>query len=224
MTYCVTDDYSLFCRFPPGVGAIGTAALLNVPKSLEQILTTLKESGYDVGGLPSPVDGEAIVTYLKEISKENILSRGADYIKKEYSSKTSEIGATPQGQNISAKQLRSYLTFDESWGPNEWGPMPFLPSPDILVRKMQKAWGDLGQYRAGLSTAVNGDSVVTGLQFGNVFIGVQPLLGVEGDPMRLLFERDLTPHPQYAAFYKWLEVRRRYCLVLKSFCQILIMN
>ena len=23
--------------------------------------------------------------------------------------------------------------------------------------------------------------------------------------MRLLFDRDLTPHPQYAAFYKWLQ-------------------
>ena len=23
--------------------------------------------------------------------------------------------------------------------------------------------------------------------------------------MRLLFERDLTPHPQYAAFYKWMQ-------------------
>lgn len=23
--------------------------------------------------------------------------------------------------------------------------------------------------------------------------------------MRLLFERDLTPHPQYAAFYNWLQ-------------------
>jgi magnesium chelatase subunit H len=34
---------------------------------------------------------------------------------------------------------------------------------------------------------------------------VQPLLGLEGDPMRLLFERDLTPHPQYAAAYKWLQ-------------------
>ena len=34
---------------------------------------------------------------------------------------------------------------------------------------------------------------------------LQPLLGVEGDPMRLLFERDLTPHPQYAAFYQWLQ-------------------
>lgn len=31
------------------------------------------------------------------------------------------------------------------------------------------------------------------------------MLGIEGDPMRLLFDRDLTPHPQYAAFYKWLE-------------------
>ena len=47
--------------------------------------------------------------------------------------------------------------------------------------------------------------LVSGVQFGNVWIGVQPLLGVEGDPMRLLFERDLTPHPQYCAFYKWLQ-------------------
>lgn len=47
--------------------------------------------------------------------------------------------------------------------------------------------------------------MVSGLQLGNVWIGVQPMLGVEGDPMRLLFERDLTPHPQYAAFYKWLQ-------------------
>lgn len=44
-----------------------------------------------------------------------------------------------------------------------------------------------------------------GLQLGNVFVGVQPLLGLEGDPMRLMFERDLTPHPQYAAFYQWLQ-------------------
>ena len=46
--------------------------------------------------------------------------------------------------------------------------------------------------------------MVGGLQLGKVWIGVQPALGLEGDPMRLLFERDLTPHPQYAAFYKWL--------------------
>lgn len=47
--------------------------------------------------------------------------------------------------------------------------------------------------------------MVSGLQLGNVFVGVQPLLGLEGDPMRLMFERDLTPHPQYAAYYQWLK-------------------
>ena len=29
--------------FPPGVGATGTAALLNVPKSLEHVLATLQQ-------------------------------------------------------------------------------------------------------------------------------------------------------------------------------------
>ena len=38
------------------------------------------------------------------------------------------------------------------------------------------------------------------MRFGNVWIGVQPPLGMAGDPMRLMYERDLTPHPQYAAF------------------------
>ena len=52
--------------------------------------------------------------------------------------------------------------------------------------------------------AGTGNLVVSGVQLGNVWIGVQPALGIEGDPMRLLFERDLTPHPQYAAFYHWL--------------------
>lgn len=38
-----------------------------------------------------------------------------------------------------------------------------------------------------------GDLLVNGIQLGNIWIGVQPALGVEGDPMRMLFERDLTP-------------------------------
>jgi magnesium chelatase subunit H len=52
---------------------------------------------------------------------------------------------------------------------------------------------------------MNKSPICNCVQVGNVWIGVQPMLGIEGDPMRLLFDRDLTPHPQYAAFYKWLE-------------------
>lgn len=43
-----------------------------------------------------------------------------------------------------------------------------------------------------------------GLRFGKVFIGVQPRIGVQGDPMRLIFDREETPHHQYLGFYRWI--------------------
>jgi magnesium chelatase subunit H len=42
--------------FPPNVGAVGTAALLDVPKSLEKILRSLHEEGYDVGDFATDPD------------------------------------------------------------------------------------------------------------------------------------------------------------------------
>jgi magnesium chelatase subunit H len=45
---------------------------------------------------------------------------------------------------------------------------------------------------------------VQGVHLGNVFVGVQPGFGYEGDPMRLLFERGFTPTHAFSAFYRWL--------------------
>jgi len=47
--------------------------------------------------------------------------------------------------------------------------------------------------------------LVYGKSFGNVFIGVQPTFGYEGDPMRLLFSRSASPHHGFAAYYTYLE-------------------
>ena len=47
--------------------------------------------------------------------------------------------------------------------------------------------------------------LVYGKQFGNVFIGVQPTFGYEGDPMRLLFSKSASPHHGFAAYYTFLE-------------------
>jgi magnesium chelatase subunit H len=47
--------------------------------------------------------------------------------------------------------------------------------------------------------------VVYGKEFGNVFIGVQPSFGYEGDPMRLLFAKSASPHHGFAAYYTFLE-------------------
>ncbi len=45
---------------------------------------------------------------------------------------------------------------------------------------------------------------VLGEQFGNVFVGIQPAFGYEGDPMRLLFERGFAPTHAFSAFYRYL--------------------
>jgi magnesium chelatase subunit H len=47
--------------------------------------------------------------------------------------------------------------------------------------------------------------LVYGKEFGNIFIGVQPTFGYEGDPMRLLFSRSASPHHGFAAYYTYLE-------------------
>ncbi len=45
---------------------------------------------------------------------------------------------------------------------------------------------------------------VLGAEFGNVFVGVQPAFGYEGDPMRLLFEGSFAPTHAFCAFYRWI--------------------
>jgi magnesium chelatase subunit H len=45
---------------------------------------------------------------------------------------------------------------------------------------------------------------VLGERFGNVFVGIQPAFGYEGDPMRLLFEQGFAPTHAFSAFYRWL--------------------
>jgi magnesium chelatase subunit H len=49
-----------------------------------------------------------------------------------------------------------------------------------------------------------GSIFVLGAQFGNVFVGLQPGFGYEGDPMRLLFERGFAPTHAFSAFYRYL--------------------
>ena len=62
----------------------------------------------------------------------------------------------------------------------QWGPAP------------GKEWTD-GQHL-----------FVLGESFGNVLVGIQPPMGYEGDPMRMLFERGLAPTHVFSHFYRWL--------------------
>ena len=55
---------------------------------------------------------------------------------------------------------------------------------------------------------------VLGHQFGNVFVGLQPAFGYEGDSMRLLFERGFAPTHAFCAFYRWIREEFRADAVL----------
>ena len=146
--------------FPPGYGATGTAALLNVPRSLLKFLHALKEEGYNVGEIPE--DGEELIRQIKEADEA---IQKADLSK------------------VNLKSLEKWLGY-------------------LSITRMEKQWGNL--TNTGIKT--DGQNFhIGGIQLGNIWLGVQPPLGISGDPMRLMFERDLTPHPQYAGFYKWLQ-------------------
>jgi len=67
--------------------------------------------------------------------------------------------------------------------------------------RLEESWGTAPGH-------LNSDGqnlLIYGKHFGNVFIGVQPTFGYEGDPMRLLFSRSASPHHGFAAYYTYLE-------------------
>jgi len=80
-----------------------------------------------------------------------------------------------------------------------------IPADDHVRREphlaeIEAQWGPApGRQQA------DGASIhVLGARFGNVFVGIQPAFGFEGDPMRLLFESGFAPTHAFSAFYRWL--------------------
>jgi magnesium chelatase subunit H len=68
------------------------------------------------------------------------------------------------------------------------------------LAQIEAVWGPA----PGRVQADGASVLVYGLRLGNVFIGIQPSFGWEGDPMRLLFERDFAPTHAFSAFYRWM--------------------
>lgn len=67
--------------------------------------------------------------------------------------------------------------------------------------KLEENWGK----PPGHLNSDGQNLLIYGKHFGNLFIGVQPTFGYEGDPMRLLFSRSASPHHGFAAYYTYLE-------------------
>jgi magnesium chelatase subunit H len=69
-----------------------------------------------------------------------------------------------------------------------------------FLNEIEAQWGPA----PGRQQSDGASIFVLGAQFGNVFVGVQPAFGYEGDPMRLLFEKSFAPTHAFSAFYRWM--------------------
>ena len=68
------------------------------------------------------------------------------------------------------------------------------------LKEIEAQWGPAPGRQLSNGSAI----FVLGKQYGNVLISVQPSFGYEGDPMRLLFEKGLTPTHAFSAFYRYI--------------------
>jgi magnesium chelatase subunit H len=80
-----------------------------------------------------------------------------------------------------------------------------IPTDDHVQREpylaeIEGQWGPA----PGKQLSDGASLFVLGEQFGNVFVGIQPSFGYEGDPMRLLFDKGFTPTHAFSAFYRFL--------------------
>ena len=68
------------------------------------------------------------------------------------------------------------------------------------LKEIEKQWGPA----PGRHQTDGRQLFMLGARFGNVHVVVQPSMGYEGDPMRLLFEHGFAPTHVFSAFYRWL--------------------
>jgi len=69
------------------------------------------------------------------------------------------------------------------------------------AKDLEENWGPA----PGNLNSDGANLLIFGKTYGNVFIGVQPSFGYEGDPMRLLYAKSASPHHGFAAYYTYVE-------------------
>ena len=78
----------------------------------------------------------------------------------------------------------------------EW----FARLPDGLRARVEEQWG----LPPGELYVDGGEIVVSGLSFGNVFVGIQPPRGFGENPIAIYHDPDLPPTHHYLAAYWWI--------------------
>ena len=76
----------------------------------------------------------------------------------------------------------------------------FQTLPEKIQQKIIERWGDIDSLEQSTIP-------ISGIQLGNIFIGIQPSRGYDLDPSLNYHAPDLEPTPEYLAYYYWLRAK-----------------
>lgn len=163
---------------------VGVGAHLDTLETVARVLHRMKESGYNVN---PPKDGKELI--------ETIMERKA--ISEFRWTTVEEI--VDKGGTLAFVETKKYL---------EW----YNELPEKTRERMAGAWGNPpGEAKDDVPAAMvyDGKIVVTGIQYGNAAVCVQPKRGCagarcDGQVCKILHDPDIPPPHQYVATYKWL--------------------
>ena len=106
-------------------------------------------------------------------------------------------GVTNDPEGDGWRKANQSLDGEEYWA--HFQTLPILVQQGIIDR-----WGTPPHKQPLCDLPLLRDLCVAGIQFGNVFVGIQPARGYDKDPNLNYHAPDLVPPHQYVAFYHWV--------------------
>ncbi|MEG4624046.1 cobaltochelatase subunit CobN [Microcoleus sp. w1-18aA5] len=143
-------------------------------------------------GLDTPASCVEILKAMQQAGYqiENIPANGNELIEL----LTSGVTNDPEGRELRPVHQSLDLAEYEEY---------FASLPQEVQEGICKRWGLPGSYAQDFISN-NRSFPIPGIQFGNVFVGIQPSRGYEIDPALNYHAPDLEPTHNYLAYYYWL--------------------
>ena len=172
----------ILANYPNRDGRMANGVGLDTPASCLQILKALQQSGYTVTDLPE--SGDELMAQLAQ-------------------------GVTNDPEGYGLRPVRQRL--------NEQDYQQFFDAlPNSVQEGVVSRWGvpaeewqryaDVQKIDERTNRQAT-DLPIAGVQFGNIFVGVQPSRGYDIDPSLNYHAPDLEPTHAYLGFYHWLRDR-----------------
>ncbi len=170
----------ILANYPTRDGRLANGVGLDTPQSCIEILKALQNAGYQIENLPK--NGNELIELLTTGVTNDAEARDLRKIR----------------QSLSSQEYQEY----------------FASLPEAVQQGISQRWGNIeedkgtrgqGEMESNTQlTITNYQLPVSGIQLGNVFIGIQPSRGYDLDPSLNYHAPDLEPTHAYLAFYHWV--------------------